>query len=143
MKNNTNIKITHKKPIDAKTRKKAILLVIFSLLSLLIYYGITGMEIPALQFAVMTAYMVAFAAVLIAYIIYNRAFTRKGVTEEMLPDAWSDEEKKEYVEDGKKRIERSSWMLMIIIPLLITFIAEAMYLFVWLGLLEPMISSAR
>ncbi len=142
MKKNTYIKAP-KKPIDAKTRKKAILVGIFSLISLFVYYGITGMDIPALQFAVMTLYMVAFAALLIAYIIYNRAFTRKGVTEEMLPDAWSDEEKKEYIEDGKRRIERSSWMLMIIIPLLITFIAEAMYLFVWLGLLEPMISSAR
>lgn len=142
MKKNTYIKAP-KKPIDAKTRKKAILVGIFSLISLFVYYGITGMDIPALQFAVMTIYMVAFAALLIAYIIYNRAFTRKGVTVEMLPDAWSDEEKKEYIEDGKRRIERSSWMLMIIIPLLITFIAEAMYLFVWLGLLEPMISSAR
>lgn len=142
MKKNTYIKAP-KKPIDAKTRKKAILVGIFSLISLFVYYGITGMDIPALQFAVMTVYMVAFAALLIAYIIYNRAFTRKGVTVEMLPNAWSDEEKKEYIEDGKRRIERSSWMLMIIIPLLITFIAEAMYLFVWLGLLEPMISSAR
>lgn len=142
MKKNTYIKAP-KKPIDAKTRKKAILVGIFSLISLFVYYGITGMDIPALQFTVMTVYMVAFAALLIAYIIYNRAFTRKGVTVEMLPNAWSDEEKKEYIEDGKRRIERSSWMLMIIIPLLITFIAEAMYLFVWLGLLEPMISSAR
>ena len=70
---------------------------------------------------------------------FSIAFSRKNVTIEMLPDTWSREQKEEYIADGERRYEKSQWMLMVIIPLLVTFVAEAMYLFVWTGLLEPML----
>ena len=77
------------------------------------------------------AYWIVFAGFLIGYVAYNRAFTRKGVTTEMLPDSWSDEQKQEYVDDGARRQEKSKWMLSVIIPLLVTIAADAIYLFTW------------
>ena len=128
-----------KKNVSPEAKRKAITLVISSLASLFIYYGLTGINIPALQMGVMAAYMAAFGIFLVAYIAYNRAFSRKNITIEMLPDTWSREQKEEYIADGERRYEKSQWMLMVIIPLLVTFAAEAMYLFIWTGLLEPML----
>lgn len=127
--------------VTPEAKKKAIILIFGSLLSLFVYYGIGATNIPALQMGVMVAYMVAFGGFLAAYVIYNRAFTRKNITEDMLPDHWSVDQKRDYIKDGEERVKKSAWMLMVIIPLLVTFAAEAMYLFVWLGLLEPMLNS--
>lgn len=89
---------------------------------------------------VMFTYMAVLTALIFAYIIYNRAFSRKGVTAEMLPPEWSDEKKREFIENGELRLKRSKWMLVLIISLLVTFIAEAVTFFVipmvkgWLGM---------
>ena len=79
---------------------------------------------------VMFTYMAALAILALVYIIYNRGFSRKGVTVDMLPDEWSEEKKLEFVENGKVRLERSKWLLVFIISFLFTFIAEALLLFV-------------
>lgn len=78
---------------------------------------------------VMFGYMAALTVLVFVYIIYNRGFSRKGVTVDMLPDEWSDEKKLEFVESGKKRLERSKWLLVFIISFLFTFIVEAILLF--------------
>jgi phosphotransferase system glucose/maltose/N-acetylglucosamine-specific IIC component len=63
--------------------------------------------------------------------MYNRGFTRKGVTPDMLPDEWSDAKKEQFIEDGKARIKKSRWMLYIIVPLCFVFIVEIFLAFVW------------
>ncbi len=78
---------------------------------------------------VMISYMVALALLAFVYIIYNRAFSRKGVTEEMLPLEWDIEKKREFIEDGARRLAKSRWMLMGIIALIVTFVVEAVTLF--------------
>lgn len=78
---------------------------------------------------VLAAYMVALTALIIAYFIYNRGMSRRGVTEEMLPDGWSEEQKKEYIEDGKRRQKRSSWMLIFIFALIFTFAFDLIELY--------------
>lgn len=142
-KSTNNLNLSPKAPVSKNAKRKAISLIFFSLLSLVIYYGVGATNIPALQMGVMVAYMVAFGGMLAAYIIYNRAFSRKNITMDMLPDHWSADEKQSYLRDGEERMKKSRWMLMIIIPLLVTFAAEAMYLFVWTGLIEPMLGGAR
>lgn len=142
-KNTNNLNLAPKAPVSKNAKRKAISLIFYSLLSLIIYYGVGATNIPALQMGVMVAYMVAFGGMLAAYIVYNRAFSRKNVTVDMLPDHWSADEKQSYIRDGDERMKKSQWMLMIIIPLLVTFAAEALYLFVWTGLIEPMLGGAR
>lgn len=71
-------------------------------------------------------YMVVFAAVAFTYLIYNRGFSRRRLTPDMLPDTWSYKEKLDFIEDGRVRLEKSKWMLTLLIPL----IAIAGYLLV-------------
>ena len=94
-----------------------------------------------LAFPVMIVYMAALAGFLIAYIVYNRAFAHRNVTEDMLPADWSAEKKRAFVEEHNARTEKSRWMLTVIIPLVLVFMADALYLFVWDGWLGNMLGS--
>ena len=66
----------------------------------------------------------------VAYVVYNRGFSRKNVTKDMLPDSWSEEEKDNFIGDGKRRLERSKWMLMFIFAFAVVFAVDAVELFV-------------
>ena len=79
----------------------------------------------------MFSYMIALTALIISYIVYNRGFSRNGVTEDMLPSDWTYEQKLEYIENGRVRLQRSKWILIFIIAILFTFIVEALVLFVF------------
>lgn len=122
--------------LSPKSRQLAISLAINSILLLFVYYGAMGLNIPIISIIVTWGYMLVFGGFLVAYIAYNRAFTRKEITADMLPDDWSEQKKQDYINDGKIRMEKSRWMLSVIIPFLVTFMAEALYLFVWTGWLE-------
>ncbi|MBR2353258.1 MAG: hypothetical protein IKA76_01995 [Clostridia bacterium] len=79
---------------------------------------------------VLTVYMVLFALFILAYVIYNRGFSRRHLTKDMLPDEWSEEEKEAFLVDGKERMRRSKWMLLPIIALGVTFAYDMIELFV-------------
>lgn len=142
MKNNNNLTRGNgeKKAMSPENKKLATSLLVNSLLLLFVYYGAMGLNVPIISYVVTIAYMLIFGGFLIAYIAYNRAFTRKGITMDMLPDTWTEEKKRYYVEDGERRMKRSRWMLSVIIPFLVTFIAEALLLFIWSGFLENIFS---
>lgn len=113
--------------------KKALLLVGATVLFLSTYI-ICVATFPELTLAVYTAALAGFS---IAYVVYNRGFSRKNVKMEDLPMSWSTAEKHEFIEDGRRRLERSSWMLLVIIPLVIVYAYEVINLF-----LLPQIASA-
>ena len=98
-------------------------------------YGITHPALVLIPMIVSVGFWVSFAVFLIVFLIYNRAFTRKNLTVEMLPAEWSKEKKESYIADGKNRYEKSKWMLSVIIPLLVPIALDALYLFT-LPLLE-------
>ena len=79
---------------------------------------------------VMWGYMISLAVLVLVYIFYNRGFSRKGVTPEMLPDEWSDEKKRDFIYDGQRRMKKSKWILALIIAFVTTFLVEALILFV-------------
>ncbi|MBQ9781003.1 MAG: hypothetical protein IJW00_08670 [Clostridia bacterium] len=129
--------IPEKKPITPEAKKRAIVVLIMSIVLLVLYYGImTVFPGELITMAVMGAYMLVFAVLLVSYIAYNRGFVNKDVTEEMLPESWSEEKKKEFVAANKRRAEKSRWMMVLIIPFVVVFMAEALYLFVWDGWLS-------
>lgn len=101
--------------------------VVVALLLLAFYYF--SMNFEFFRF-VMWGYMIALAALVISYIIYNKGMYLKGVTEEMLPDEMSLEEKRALIDGAKRRLERSKWMIMLIIGFIFTFAVEAVLLFV-------------
>ncbi|MBQ3508244.1 MAG: hypothetical protein IJA91_06825 [Clostridia bacterium] len=126
------------KPMSPEVKKRLWTTVALTFILLFIYYG--GIALGWAK-AVMIAYFVAFAALIVIYLAYNRAFVNKDVTVDMLPDEWSEEKKHAFVESNRLRAEKSRWMVMIIIPFVIVFMCEALYLFVWDGLLADVFES--
>ena len=77
-----------------------------------------------------TVYSVLFAGFSFTYVIYNRGFSRNKVTLDMLPDEWPPEKKTDFIEDAKRRLERSKWMLTVIMPLIGIYAYELIDIFV-------------
>ena len=116
------------KPISPSAKKRLLVVLMLSFLLLFIYYGCVGLGYAK---PIMIIYFVAFAAIIVTYLAYNRGFVNKDVTADMLPDDWSAEKKQAFVAAEKARAEKSRWMLTVIIPFLVVFMCEALYLFVW------------
>lgn len=132
---NAEIEEKNKKTMDKKKLIHLFATVGFSAFFCAFYY--CSMEIsarkPELHYffpVVMFVYMAALTVLVFAYIFYNRGFSRKGITVDMLPDEWSEEKKTEFVKSGELRLQRSKWLLVFIISLFFTFVAEAIMLFV-------------
>ena len=123
------------KPLSPAAKKRLWTSLLLSFLLLFIYYGCISLGYAK---QVMIVYFVAFAAIIVTYLAYNRGFVNKDVTADMLPADWSDEKKQAFVEGNRVRAERSRWMVILIIPFVVVFMCEAMYLFVWDGLLSGM-----
>lgn len=114
---------------DAKRKLKDLIIIIVTTVLLL---GVYYYFVQTWQFqTIFIIYLVIWAAAFIAYWVYNRGFSRKGVTPEMLPDEWSAEKKTQFIEDGKRRMEKSRWLIYIIAPLCFVFIAEIFMTLVW------------
>ena len=131
-KNNKNTPERPSFSLSAEKKKLFLSIALTSAVSSAIYFGAangignltvtdtTGMMIVSIMsLAVPVMFWIAFAGFLAAYLIYNRAFTRKDITTDMLPDNWSHEKKEEYIFDGKRRMEKSKWMVSVLIPLLV------------------------
>ena len=127
------------KSMTPEVKRRLWTTVILSAVLLTVWYGCMALGEAtcndAFIYGVMIAYSVAFAALLMTYLAYNRAFVNKDVTVDMLPDEWSAEKKQSFVEENRRRAEKSRWMVTVIIPFVVVFLAEALYLFVWEGLL--------
>ena len=119
------------KDISPEAKKRAAILVLNTLILTLIYFGTMGLEEPILSFVVTAGYWLAFAGFTIAYIMYNRGFTQKNITIEMLPDSWDIAKKEEYISAVADRQKRSRWMLSVIIPIMVPIALDAIYLFTW------------
>ncbi len=123
------------KPMDRETKRRLWTTVALTLILFVIWYGCMAIGDASgndvLVFGVMIAYFLVFAVLLVSYVVYNRGFVNKDVTVEMLPADWSPEKKQSFIAAEKARAEKSRWMLTVIIPFIIVFMCEALYLFVW------------
>ena len=119
------------KDISPEAKRRAVMITANTVLLSVIYFGSLAIPQPMLSMIVTIGYCSAFASLLIAYVIYNRGFSRKNVTEDMLPDSWNKEKKQKYIEDGKKRYDDSKWMLTVIIPIMIPIALEMISLCTW------------
>lgn len=75
-------------------------------------------------------YLAAGVALALWFVVYNKGFTHRNVRPEDLPDTLTPEQKEAWIEEGKTRFARSRWALLIIIPILLTFLFDMLYLFV-------------
>lgn len=129
-------------PISKEAKRRMTVTVVLTAVAFVVWFGgialAEHLQNLTIQYVIMSVYCLSFAVILIAYLLYNRAFVNKDVTEDMLPLDWSPEKRKAFVEDTRRRAEKSRWMLMLIIPFVVTFMAEALYLFVWDGYLAKL-----
>ena len=79
----------------------------------------------------LTVYLAVATAALLAYVIYNRGFSRRGVTKDMLPDVWSEEQKDAFLEDAQRRLRRSRPLLIVVAALFFVLLFDAVELFVF------------
>ena len=101
--------------------------VILGMAVLILYrYFLTRPGFPV----VLSADMVIFTLFLLTYVIYNRGFSRRNLTPEMLPDEWSAEEKEAFLESGRERMRKSKWMLVPICAFGFTFAYDMIELYV-------------
>lgn len=74
-------------------------------------------------------YLALATAAILGYVIYNRGFSRRGLTPDMLPSEWSELKKRDYIEDGERRLKRSRPLLVIIVAFLFTFAVDILELY--------------
>ncbi len=117
--------------LDPAARKKLLetgLLILITVVVLAVYIAL----VEAWHFKeVFIVYMAIWVVAFLSYWFYNRGFSRKGVTPEMLPSEWSAEKKRQFIEDGERRIKKSRWMIFIIVPFCVVFIVELFMLYIW------------
>lgn len=128
---NDDMSPEERKSLTKKFLLKALFLIVFTAVVLIVYRFF--MERPEF-YIVFAIYGVIAASSVVGYVIYNRGFSRKGITEDMLPQTWSTEEKTKFIEDAKRRMERSRWLLFIAFAFIFTFAFDAFDLFVLQGL---------
>ena len=75
-------------------------------------------------------YLTVATALILTYVIYNRGLSRRRLSGDMLPKTWSDEEKREFLADGERRLRASRWMLIPIFAFLFTFAFDMLELYV-------------
>ena len=109
-----------RKPISKESRK----LFLYTLINLVVLMSIYFYFVKIEVIAVMFVYMALTLVLSVAFVIYNRGFAKKDVTPEMLPADWSEEKKREFIDDGKTRLQKSRWMITVILPLFVTLCAD-------------------
>ena len=76
-------KNNERKTVSPEKLRKASLLIVNTLILSFIYFGSMNLNAPILSAVVTVGFWVSFAGFLLAYVIYNRGFSRKGITPEI------------------------------------------------------------
>ncbi|MBQ7010929.1 MAG: hypothetical protein IJN63_04425 [Clostridia bacterium] len=113
------------------TLTRFLLIIVNTVLFYTVYYFIAnGKAGYVLSQVVMWTYFAALIGFFSAYIIYNKGFTMVDRTADSFPESWSYEKMCAVTEEGKRRKEKSKWMLYIIVPLMFTFMFDMIDLFI-------------
>ena len=76
-------------------------------------------------------YLLAGAFLGLYYVIYNRGFVAKNASPDELPSHMSPVQKQAFIEDGQRRFKKSKWVLTLLIPIILTFLADCIYLYLF------------
>ena len=115
----------------SEKKKPNLKLMALLLFNTAVIFGFYRYMLPLPHFeTVLIIYMSIFAVLLLGYIMYNRGFSRNGITEDMLPDSMTEEEKRAFVSDALERKKKSKWLLTLIFPFIFTFGFECVTWFV-------------
>lgn len=117
-----------KTPADKQLLLRNVLRLLVLIAVTLAVYIVYRLLVDKYFYPVMISYTALAAVSTLAYVIYNRGFSRKGITAEMLPDTMSDAEKEEFIEDGKRRIRKSRPLFIVAFAFIFTFLMDILEL---------------
>ena len=117
---------TERKTPSPDAKRNLILLIVNSVVFTAIYFACNQNGF----WPIFPIYAVLLTGLALGFVIYNRGFSRRGLSEEMLPSDWSEEKRREFIEDGERRLARSRWMLTLILPLVLAFLLDFLYLWI-------------
>ena len=110
---------------DHRRAKQMVLILVANLM----LFGTLYYLLPLLGFYYLPFIYLGIASVLaLWYVIYNKGFRTLHKTPDMLPDSFTLEEREFMVADGKRRMESSRWMLLILLPIIAVFLIDYIYL---------------
>jgi Ca2+/Na+ antiporter len=117
-------------PLRASAKAFNWKLALIVVLNTIIIFGFYRLMLNFYYFEIVMGIYLALTAIFVfTYVIYNRGFTRRHITPDMLPDEWTEEQKNAYIADGVNRMQKSKWMLTVIFPLVLTFMFDCIELF--------------
>ena len=109
-------------PLKNKRKLRTLLLLA---LNFILLFAVYQLFLRAESMIGTYAYLIATAALTVAYYIINRGFGGPITDPALLPDSWSYKEKCDYVETVKIRHEKAKkllyWLLPLVVVLLIDF----------------------
>lgn len=121
-----------KEPLSAAERRERIVLIAATAISSIVVFAVYRLLLNYYYFEyVLMAYIGVSAVCILSYVIYNRGFSRSGITVDMLPDSWSEEKKTDFVEDARRRLRRSRPLLVAVLAFVITFAFDVLELYVF------------
>ena len=86
-------------------------------------------SLAAYHLRIMSPVIVIGAFLGLYYVIYNRGMTGKGVTPEMLPDTMTYAEKEAWIADRAERAKKSAWVLLLLIPIILTLAIDTVVIY--------------
>lgn len=107
-----------------QTKNLMLLLLLNCALFISVYFVLAHFSFPVHYIYIAAGVLLGFG-----FVIYNRGFSGKGVTPDMLPDTMTDKEKEAFLQDSKQRLDRSRWVLTVLIPIILSLALDMMYLF--------------
>ena len=112
-------------PEQKKGIRRMLILVANTLILVTLYYLLPGLGF----FYMPHIYLLGGGALALWFVIYNRGFNTRGKTADMLPDTLPLEKRQRMIEEGEKRFEKTRWVLLILLPLMLVFLVDTIYLF--------------
>ncbi len=114
-------------PLKNGQTRLILLLVVNLVLFVSVYFTLPAL----LSFSYLPAiYLIIGSVFMIIFVVYNRGFALRNAKPEDLPDTIPYEERLAKIQEARRRFLGSRWMLTIIIPILLTFLFDMLYLFV-------------
>ncbi len=106
-------------------RRKWLKFILKLIISCTLIFSVYRVSLDYLQpELVLTVYMAVATALIAFYVIYNRGFSRRGITRDMLPESWDEEKKDEFLRSAEERIRRSQPVLVLIVGFIFTFFID-------------------
>ena len=109
--------------------KRVLQLIVSSIIVVGIYITGVNMELKW----VIYLYYAAMLVLGLAFLLLNRGLDTTLPTPDILPDSWTDEQKAVFIAKEKKRKKMAKNLLLVLIPLLLTFAFDLLYMAYFAG----------